>query len=579
MKNYDITTILAENEARNAAIQKASAALSPRRGPISRTRCAQDFEYWAANAVTIRDKNSGRDIPFTLNRAQRRVVAMLEQQRKSGDPVRAIILKSRQWGCSTLIQTYMAWIQLVHRKNWNSVICAHVKDTSKIILGMYGKLLRNYPERLVKDMDCPPALKNFEGSQNTKVITGRNCCITLATAESHDSVRGSDFSMAQLSEVAFWRDSTLHAPEDFIRAVCSSVPLQPMTVVVIESTANGVGNYFHTEWLRAESGKSDKLAIFVPWYEIDLYRMRVKDPGTFIEAMDGYEWDLWERHGCTLEQICWYRAKLAEYPKAENMHAEFPTTAAEAFVSSDSNVFSYEKIERLRQGCLLPRKGELSAAGRFTEDSQGGLSLWENPLPGTHYMAVVDVGGRTARADWSVIAVLTMEARPRVVAQWRGHIDHDLLADKAMRISRHYNTALLVVESNILERGDESQSSLVLQRIGRQYENVYRRKRDAVEGSGAHVGFHTNRATKPIAINLLVAAVRDGTYVERDTMACDEMSTYCLLPSGTYEARRGCHDDILMTRAIALKVMAEQPADTAERQRPFVNFDAYSLLL
>jgi len=48
--------------------------------------------------------------------------------------------------------------------------------------------------------------------------------------------------------------------------------------------------------------------------------------------------------------------------------------------------------------------------------------------------------------------------------------------------------------------------------------------------------------------------VRDGAYIERCNEACNELATYEQLPNGSYAAKAGCHDDILMTRAIALYV-------------------------
>ena len=86
-------------------------------------RCHHDFEFWCATCVKIKDKLSGQDIPFYLNAPQRRVAATFESQRTSSIPIRAIMLKARQWGGSTLTQMYMAWIQSVHCHNWHSLIC------------------------------------------------------------------------------------------------------------------------------------------------------------------------------------------------------------------------------------------------------------------------------------------------------------------------------------------------------------------------------------------------------------------------------------------------------------------------
>ncbi len=270
-------------------------------------RSRTDFEFWCATCVRIHDKLSGRLVPFILNYPQRRVVKILEQDRLAGCPMRIIILKARQWGGSTVVQMYMAWLQCVHLKNWNSMVCAHSKSTAATLRGMLSELLRNYPAELW-DSDDPkavPELKCFERMSSTLVMNGRGNRVTIATAENQDAARGLDIAMAHLSEVAYWRDTPQRSGEDFARAICSGILLAPMTFIAYESTPNGVGNYFHTEWLRAECGRDDKCPVFVPWYAIAHYRMDVDDAAALSEQLDDYEPALWDdKEKCvTLEML------------------------------------------------------------------------------------------------------------------------------------------------------------------------------------------------------------------------------------------------------------------------------------
>lgn len=521
-----------------------------------RLRCRHDFEYWCATCATIRDKTTGRDVKFVLNGPQRRVTRVLEGDRLAGRPIRMILLKARQWGGSTLVQLYMAWIQSCHKTNWNSLICAHVKDTASVIRGMYTKLLSDYPRELWEG-ETAPEFKPFERAQNVRMIAGRGCRVTIGSAERQEAIRGSDFAMAHLSETAFWPDTPTRSPSDFVRAICGGIAMVAYSLVVMESTANGVGNYFHMEWLRCVQGTGDKHAVFVPWYEIEIYRLEPPDAGAFIAGWDDYERGLWER-GLCLDQIYWYHRKRLEYSSAHQMMAEFPTTDVEAFVNTGSGIFPTEAVERLRLGC---REGEAVFAGAYRRsDRVTPMERWEAPVAWKSYVVAVDVGGRSARADWSVIAVLARGEVPEVVAQWRGHVDHDILADTAIAIAREYNDALLVVESNSFEQEDVEDSNLfVLNRIGGSYGHVYRRKSydRATREETRRIGFHTNRATKAMIINTLIAYIRDGAYVERDAGACNEFVTYEQRQNGAYAAKRGYHDDILMTRAIGLHVLEE----------------------
>lgn len=554
------------------------------RTAFDRLRLRHDFEFWAVTCCRIRDKTTGATIPFELNLPQVEVLSLLEIDRRYDRPMRLIMLKARQWGGSTLIQMYMAWIQCVIRRNWNSLICAHVKDTAASIRGMYSNMLALYPQDMwddgIDDDDAPdasapsssaPRFRPFERSGNVREISGRGCRVTVGSSENQEAVRGADYAMAHLSEVAFWADSDRRSPENFIRAVCGAINRSPLTLIVMESTANGVGNFFHSEWIRAEKGLSDKRPVFVPWYKIDIYSENLPpgmDAAALWEQLDSYERALWDDLGLTLEQILWYHNKRREYPDHSMMKAEYPTLPSEAFANTGNAVFYADDIERLRRGCRSPaERGDFTgpvATGfealrtmRFTPRPDGDLSVWRRPDRDRHpddnrYLVTVDIGGRSHRSDYSVIAVFDRYAPSgnlELVAQWRGHCDHDILAWKAAAIGKWYHDALLVFESNTLEtdntEGDPSEC--ILNDIYQYYDNLYRRP-------GGHLGFHTNRSTKSAIVTRLNSALRDDTLLERDTACCDELAVYRNRPDGTQGALPGHHDDMVVTRAIAVYV-------------------------
>ena len=69
-------------------------------------------------------------------------------------------------------------------------------------------------------------------------------------------------------------------------------------------------------------------------------------------------------------------------------------------------------------------------------------------------------------------------------------------------------------------------------------------------------------------ITTILGDVRNGSYIERDASALDEMLTYEQSPSGTYSAIPGKHDDILITRAIALHIADSDPIPVALPELP-----------
>lgn len=541
-----------------------------------RLRMRHDFEYWAIQCVKIRHKQTGQRIAFRLNAPQRRVVRGFESERLAGRPLRFIMLKARQWGGSTLVQMYFAWIQSTQRRNWNSLICAHVKDTAAGIRGMYSDMLAEYPDAFWLG-DEPPKFTPWQKSANTREISGRGCKVTIASSFGQDAVRGLDFSMAHLSEVAFWKDTERMTPADFIRSVCGGIPSVELSMVVLESTANGVANYFHTMWKAAEEGSNVYRQVFVPWYEIEMYRTPCPDPEPLVRSWTAYERELWDK-GLTLEMIQWYHDKRREFVTDKAMMAEYPSNPVEAFANTGNAVFASEQIERLRKDCRRPldlNRISLPLECRpllETPSPDGELKIWTVPDDNAlrysnRYVAVVDVGGRTRHSDYSVIVVIDRcpadgSRIPTVAAQWRGHCDHDLLGIYAASMGQIYGKALLVIESNSLESSREGASQYILEDLNHSYRNLYvRRARDnsGDASMASRVGFHTNRSTKTAVVTNLIGCVRNHSYRERDAMACDELATYELTSSGAYAAHKGFHDDLLMTRAIGLYVISTLP--------------------
>lgn len=573
---------------------------------IVRVRCQYDFCFWAYMFALIKNKKGGDDIHFLLNRPQRKLAEMLERMRLDGIPIRLIVLKARQWGGSTLTEIYIAWIQLVHKTGWNSLIVGHVKDSSIEVKGMLEKLIESYPVSMLYELGTivnanEPKFVNEGTSGNISKIPQRNCKIKIGTAENPNSARGGDSALVHCTEVAFWKKTEGKTPQDIVRTACSGAGLLPLTLIVYESTANGTNNFFHTEYEAAKKGISSFRPLFVSWWEIEMYALPVENQEEFAKwlyenrnnenAPDSrhecgkYYWKLWNM-GATFEAISWYIRKREEYEEHADMAAEYPSDDIEAFKHSGAAVFDQYKVEALRPSCR-PAKwiGDIYADGdegkdalsnvRFSEDMQGRLHIWEKPetFAGqkvrNRYLTVVDVGGRSNKADYSAIVVFDrywmMETggKPVVVAQWHGHCDHDILAWKSVQIARFYDDSLLVIESNTLETKDRDrdvdgdQSVFILNQIKDVYDNLYARKQseiDIQEGKERKYGFHTNIQTKPMIISTLIKIVRESLYVERDENCLNEYLVYERKPNGAYGAAIGKHDDLLMTRAIGLHI-------------------------
>ena len=526
-----------------------------------RVRIHYDFEYWCWRCVKITDKMTGMLVPFVLNRPQRRLLGEMERQRRAGQPVRIILLKARQWGGSTLVQVYIAWLQLVVYKGKNSIIVGHKRNSSFAIKQMLRTILLNYPKQFLDDEQEALKLVNVRESKDIQEIAGRDCSICLTSSYSPDAARGLNLSFAHLSEVAFWNSNRNIDPNDLIRTVTGTIPLVEGTVIVMESTANGMNSFFYNEWQRAVEGKSAFSPVFVAWNEIDLYRKEL-DGNFTLDDCDDYERALWDK-GCTLEQIYWYHEKRKEFSEHNLMKAEFPSDDKEAFENSMEFVFSQHEQEQIVENVGDPLRVD-----------ENGLKIWQEPKPEnvvngkgktwsqlparphrSRYLAVLTIGSDSDEQYPSVLSI--WETRqgnqlPTLAAQWVGVKPLNILAVMAVNVATRYNTAKLAIENNDLWASENSrqQGVFVKNEIFEKYRNLYyNKKRGAI--------MEIDKKNYSLMFYELILSARNALYLELDSTAARTIAKMILLPNGRYYAGKSEHQNYLVNRAEALFIMRE----------------------
>lgn len=571
-------------------------------------RFAHDFSFWAYYEIRIEDKETGEMVPFKLNNPQIIVLNICERLRKSGEPIDIIICKARQWGGSTFCIFYQMWIGLYCAVKHSFAVCAQTKPVAGNIANMLIRSMESYDawslglpvnEKLEIIQDSKTGEYLIKDSHGKAVTRSR---FRIGSVENPDALRGYSGEGVHHSEVGVWENTPKKRPADLIRSIEGGILHRPNAMKVKESTPKGAGNYFHAEYTRAKNGKSSSTPVFIAWWQIPHDTLPIENYEEFIiwlvshkdedfpneNWLDSgkYYWHLWEI-GATLEGINWYRHARKGVDDFADMASEAPSDDIEAFQFSGTKVFSIDSIDELKKGCRAPKwKGELYAKDvkgadaleniHFDNITNGRLWVWAKPdtsAPMTNrYLVAVDVGGRSKKADWSVIRVFDRFAmekniggKPVLVAEQRYHTDHDLLAYDAARIAKWYDNALLVIESNTLETKDRERdvdgnmTEYILDTISDIYDNLYARKASAEqikEGVPTRWGFHTNTSTKPMIIAHLIGCVRDQLWIEQSEYCCTELALYQKNERGQFSAPpgEGMHDDVLMCTAIALWV-------------------------
>lgn len=494
-----------------------------------------DFEYYSVSCSKIRDKETGQLIPFLLNRAQRKILKELEKQRLEDRQININLLKARQMGGSTLLQMYMNWIQIVLKTNWNSLVCAHDLTAATGIRSMYVEAIKEMtPVGGVK-----LSIKPFAGLKNIKEVAERGCRITVGTAEKPESVRSQDLKLVHFSETAFYPATDNNNPEQLEASIISAIPKVPLTMIVRESTANGVGGYFYEQYQKGKAGDTAFTSIFTPWFIIPLYeehfvgsyyrhngKLKKGTATEFISTMTDYEWNLWNNHEeCTLENLNWRRMMAATMPSESKMKQEYPSDDIEAFQDSGSPVFKSEDIESLRKDTCPPiavgvldsiappeisilepnRRSDILKGITFITDAESTafvqdgdlklrdlkgrnkLHIWQFPdtsqkISNRYVVSFDPQKGTSDSADYGVIKIFDrywmMEGEgPEVVAMYYGRIDKDITAWMAVQIAKWYNNALLVIESNTYDSDlKEDDTEFIFNIIADYYPNLYARQ-------------------------------------------------------------------------------------------------------
>ena len=549
----------------------------------AKARMLYDYEYWCSVCFNIETKEGGLDT-LVLNRPQRLSIPQREEQRLAGRPIRQIELKHRQYGSTTEKNAYVCWFQNVRKRRWNGYIISLQADQAKKIVARYKKAADNYPVDFGSITMAP-----YFGLTNTKAIKERDCWLAIGTARNPNAPSGDTIQLALISEAGKMASNVVQNAEALVTNIISMVPLAPDTMILVESTAEKTGKWFKNEVARARNGESGFEFLFTSWVSDETRVLPVENPREFAESFSEYEREtLWE-NGATLEQINWYRETAKFHPEPWRMKQENPTTPEEAFAAAERRVFGPDDVQRLRQGCRAPIvRGTLRGAAiegpgctdglELEKDDRGRLRIWRYPFDNyggyfdlesfyypNRFCVAADVGGKWEGSDLSNCAVLdrlpTLEREPpEIVADWVGRGDADLFAWICIQICTWYDQARLFIEANFYEKNpsrdevDPSQGITVLDIVNAHYDNIYLREvyDDVRKQTDYKVGFHTNKKSKPLILNLLNASIRrqPAGYVERNYDACDQLDTYIVHPNGYMGADEGKFDDLAITRAL-----------------------------
>ncbi len=515
--------------------------------------------------------------------------AKVERQRAETGRIRAIVLKARQEGISTFVASriYHGCTLWAHRRG---LVVADKLDRGGEIFAIYERF----------DSEAPFTPPKASTRRARELAWKTDSRLTVETAKDTDAGRSATLDYVHASEFASWAN-----PEDTLAGLLDAMPADAGEFW-IESTAQGVGNAFHEMWEAAVAGESEWVPIFLPWFVDEGYRLPLAD----AEAAEiAASTDPWERRALDEgiefegefvrlepEQLAWRRRKIREKGDERVFRQENPSTAEEAFLVSGSPFFDEAALLDLGRRTERPaQRGNFTRAGEgflLTAGERGYVRIWEEPDPDAHYVIGADTAeGRLAAARDSslsdpegerggrdfcsadVVKVSELVIHPskpterlrvpclRQVAQIHGRMAPEVFAEQVFGAAAMWSCpgppsqrsrrrlALTGIERN------HSSGQTVIRELRERWRHanlyVHRRINTRSGSATSEVGWVTDGQTRMPMLDALAAAVRQGTAGIFSAETMRELRTFTRGDDGRPEAQEGCHDDRVISLAIA----------------------------
>ena len=477
-------------------------------------KCGRDPAYFMKKYCYIQHPTRGR-ILFNLYPFQGKVLHLFR------DHQYIITLKSRQLGISTLAAAYSLWLMLFH-KDKNVLALATTQATAR---NLVTKTMFMY-DQLPKWLKIPALEKNKLS------LRLKNGSKITAKSSNADAARSEAVSLLLIDEAAF-----IDNIEETFTAAQQTLATGGQCMAL--STPNGIGNWFHQTWEKAESGENSFLPIRLPWS---------------VHPERGQEWRDQQD------------ADLGPRMAGQECDCDFLASGDTVFEPDDMKFYeeTYEKDPLERRGV------------------DGNLWVWEGVDYSKSYMVVADVA-RGDSTDYSAFHIFDIEQCVQV-AEYKGKLSPKDFGNVLVGIASEYNDALLVVENANIGW------ATIEQIMEREYRNLYYSATSNMETVESYMhkyerdklvpGFTMSMRTRPLVIAKMIEYIREKSVTIQSKRLMSEMRVF-VWKNGKAQAQDRYNDDLLMACATALYVrdtalkLRQQGIDLARAQlSSFSNLNA-----
>lgn len=484
--------------------------LSSSEKAIEAVACKESIHYFVAKYVYINDPIKGRT-KFDMWPVHNELLDILL------DNKRIITLKARQVGVSWLAASYALW-RASFFDGATILMLSKREDEARALLAKSFYVYQNLPVFLRRKV-------HKHNETEFSFQDGRTPGVASTTIKAFPSTEDAGRSEAASDVIC---DEWAFHPFAEINYGAYKPTIDAGGRLWGISTANGVGNFFHTTYVNAKIpdnnwsrqhpiGRNGFVPLFIPWFA----RPDRND--------------------------AWYEQQVKEYSDTPSLlPQEYPSSDLDAFISSGNSYFNKERIRLWMQYCKTP----------VDTDHTGVIKRWEFPQYGEKYILGADCA--EGRGEDLSGAAIYHHRTMRHVADIHGDLTPDHFAALIVELAREYNNAFCCIERNSAGTGVIID---IVQRYG--YTNVLRyrpiqnslklgRSQIKEYNANSEYGWPTNQINRPMLLKDLSSAISTGSLTSYDKAFYEECMTFVNI-RGKLQAAEACKDDRVFKHALALQ--------------------------
>jgi hypothetical protein len=500
-------------------------------------KCAKDKNYFIKNYVYIQVQSKwdarGR-MKFDLFDYQENALNTWNNNRF------VIIVKARQLGYTTLAMADILW-HCLFQPGSNLLLVSKNQDSANKNLGMV-KFMYQFLPAWMKERG-PRLIKDAEYKLEYEYADGMKCQVK-SFAGTETAGAGETATLVVLDEFALMED-----PENTYRTILPTTDAGGRLIII--STARGAYNQFAKLYRAAKQNQNQFVPLFQPWHSSRLI---------------------------TMEE---YESKRRDFLSEPWLfYAEYPSSDTEAFRESGNPRFPdlpADGNNNFIRGNLV----ETDKSIEFVYDEDGRFYVLEDVIDNqvSYFIGADPAQGRGGDFSTAHVLAVDIDNRPYIAGYYRSNMvepvqfaaDLDLLG---RFFTGPYGAAMLAVE----DQGGQGQLPINELHRTLNYPNPYVFRQTGRKGTTRSTrlfSFPMTPDRRKMVIDKLaeyVACINgEPTIKNIHTDLLEELSQFVRqeTPGGNvkYAADVGCHDDLVLSLAIALWALVENTDLNAPQTR------------